>query len=1185
MELGRPLRVSSGHADPLVAEPRQRDLKGQEPEDLSGAKEFYEQSWAVVIGIDEYPKHPRLHQLKYAVSDAIGIARVLISRLGFPAGNVFLVVDPPPGESTEDGAWLAGIQPRPRRVETRATKQVLEEILFTRLPECAGPHDRVLVYFAGHGVRRPRDGEPRDATPYLVPADGQADDQVDEWHTYIDLNSLTRQGAYFRAKHVFYLLDACSSGLTGMRSRSSEGTSRYRKDLLHRRARQCLTASTAEQPAADAGYGPHSIFTGHVLEVLEGRDPASGEGLITATSLTSYVKQKVGTSDRSRQTPDGFPLEGHDQGDFVFSSPKAPLKPEEQAELARLLHAEVGVRLDEPSPTELADRLWEEILEEWPADSAPAAEALRERGRALLTLGKLDEATRMLGDLRLQRDPEALLLLGIARLRARNFRGADDILQWFVANHPRHAYAGWARAMLDAPRGKRWALLIGVGKYGKNPLLELRGCANDVKALERTLRSKLGFDDVTITVDVEATADEIRGRLTAFQSIARPEDSFVCYLAGNGMLLQSEQAIFASYDVDREAGIFVTESDIDALLTAIPARDKLLITDACHLAPDPDANPAAYRRLFGCGRREKTRELFSPDGAPRGAFSYFLERALDLHGNVPVGELVERITAELQARQYAQTPGCSGDPTTTLVLGAPPALEAIELADRWSRGRFSLDQVKAIASWLRQENIPARPVWSGIGRTLLDKGCYAEAVSALQNAEPASTWPSLVRARLMLHDYAKALGDAKASEAAARVTMDTATVASFDQLLHVLGHAVAVERHVLIATVAAVTSEGWTSDPTALLGEVTRALADCGVATNGDKLRIVRDVSKRTLEDAFAAFTSQVGSTPALFLFIGPGFEDTEIWLSSADEADSMLSDLPLSVLRDRASGCPNLTSAVFITQTRGPRPQKADPQAVSAGVRPVSPPALLGLGATTVVVAPPRTRDISTLEMPPPDVRAVVAALVLEAHPGLSAKQWLDRAGQEYMSVRGDGVTPLLCCRDDHQRALDSLRRIEHAPLHRAEELLTKLIEDREFAAEAWLHRAVVRGAMGRYREALADIDAAFVRQRATAAEDDSTAADPSRVRWPEAHYHQGRILLDNEDFTGAASALKTAIEQDDTRARAHYYRARAIRCVIKANWEQQGRESARRYLALGAPFGLDENIERFVIEHGDHA
>src|SRR5262249_48134163 len=152
---------------------------------------------------------------------------------------------------------------------------------------------------------------------------------------------------------------------------------------------------------------------------------------------------------------------------------------------------------------------------------------------------------------------------------------------------------------------------------------------------------------------------------------------------------------------------------------------------------------------------------------------------------------------------------------------------------------------------------------------------------------------------------------------------------------------------------------------------VTRALAGCGIAADGGKLRIVTEVSKSTLENAFAAFTRQVGSAPALFLFIGPGFEDAEIWLSSADEANSNFSDLPLSVLRDLAKGCPNLASAVFITQTRGPRILKAGAQAVSADAPRVSAPALLGLGATTVVVAPARTRDISAPEMPPPDVRA----------------------------------------------------------------------------------------------------------------------------------------------------------------------------------------------------------------------
>jgi hypothetical protein len=354
---------------------------------------------------------------------------------------------------------------------------------------------------------------------------------------------------------------------------------------------------------------------------------------------------------------------------------------------------------------------------------------------------------------------------------------------------------------------------------------------------------------------------------------------------------------------------------------------------------------------------------------------------------------------------------------------------------------------------------------------------------------------------------------------------------------------------------------------------VLRALAGCGVA---DDVKVVREASRSALVTAFAAFASRVGSEPGLLFFIGPGFEDTEIWLSSADEADSNFSDLPLSTLRELAIGCPNLTSAVFITQTRGPRQPAAGapPGAVTA-------PVLLGLGIATVVVAPPWTRDFSDGGAPPPDVPALVEVLAEHAHRAFSAEQWLACAGHPAgMTIRGDRTAALFCDRDARRLALQLLRDIEDAPLRRALELLTKLTDQRALAATAWLHRAVVRAELGFHDEALDDIDTALARRRSEIARDTTSQERQPVVQWPEAHYHRGRILLADGRYTEAETALAIAVEQDGDNARPHYHRTRAIRRLIEANLEQQARASARRYVELGAPFGPDDDIQRFVTE-----
>src|SRR5206468_696061 len=46
---------------------------------------LYHDSWAVVIGIDNYPKWPKL---RYAVNDANGVKEILLNKFGFQSEHV-----------------------------------------------------------------------------------------------------------------------------------------------------------------------------------------------------------------------------------------------------------------------------------------------------------------------------------------------------------------------------------------------------------------------------------------------------------------------------------------------------------------------------------------------------------------------------------------------------------------------------------------------------------------------------------------------------------------------------------------------------------------------------------------------------------------------------------------------------------------------------------------------------------------------------------------------------------------------------------------------------------------------------------------------------------------------------------------------------------------------------------------
>jgi hypothetical protein len=119
--------------------------------------------------------------------------------------------------------------------------------------------------------------------------------------------------------------------------------------MLLRYSRQVLTAGKADEVVADAG-GPlpdHSVFTGHLLEGLQGK-AQSDEGIITASGLMSYVYNKVARDPDSNQTPHHGHLDG--DGDFIlkYSIPKGDEDDHAETGRDRLLILPFPSEVDEP---------------------------------------------------------------------------------------------------------------------------------------------------------------------------------------------------------------------------------------------------------------------------------------------------------------------------------------------------------------------------------------------------------------------------------------------------------------------------------------------------------------------------------------------------------------------------------------------------------------------------------------------------------------------------------------------------------------------------------------------------------------------------------------------------------------------------------------------------------------------
>ena len=142
------------------------------------------------------------------------------------------------------------------------------------------------------------------------------------------------------------------------------------------------------------------------------------------------------------------------------------------------------------------------------------------------------------------------------------------------------------------------ALLIGVGDYGL-PGASLPGIASDLEAME-ALAISLGFDEKNIKVlaDRQATLSAIR---INFQRHlihgVRPEDRVLLYFTGHGTqvpdrsgdesdgadetLLPFDARLRTRRGVTQLENVLL-DDELDALLSAIPSDNVLVLVDACH---------------------------------------------------------------------------------------------------------------------------------------------------------------------------------------------------------------------------------------------------------------------------------------------------------------------------------------------------------------------------------------------------------------------------------------------------------------------------------------------------------------------------------------------------------------------------------------------------------------------------
>jgi len=226
--------------------------------------------YALIIGVSQYENLDETAQLRFPERDADAFYRVLVNQ----QGGAF---------RPEDVHVLRGAD---------ATLANIRRELEEWLPAVAGAQDRVVVYFAGHGVVQGGRG-------YLAPYDVQPDRLAATGYSMSSLGDVmaNRIGARWKV----LLTDACHSGKI-----NAETTN----DALEQQFEALpgsfltLTASSEREQSFEDGelYSGAGLFTHYLVRAFNGyADSDPCDGRITADELIEYVGSNVRRYARARQ--------------------------------------------------------------------------------------------------------------------------------------------------------------------------------------------------------------------------------------------------------------------------------------------------------------------------------------------------------------------------------------------------------------------------------------------------------------------------------------------------------------------------------------------------------------------------------------------------------------------------------------------------------------------------------------------------------------------------------------------------------------------------------------------------------------------------------------------------------------------------------------------------------------------
>ena len=275
----------------------------------------FQRSLAIIIGINNY-QHG-IKSLETAKYDAEELAKILSDKNRQDSYEVTLITDD------------TNIKPTRENILNFLTKTLIEKKLTQS--------DRLLFYFAGHGIARTNENDQEYEGPqgFLVPSDAH----YNELDSLIPMREVYQSLAKLKCRHLLVILDCCFAGAFRWAStfRSHYTPRKITKAHYQRftkfHAWQVITSSAYNQEALDfvdnrgkdKTDDKHSPFAQALFQGLKGEADLDNDGVIVAPELYLYTRKYVEENSQEKQTPGFFPLQRHDRGEYIFRIPNREL--------------------------------------------------------------------------------------------------------------------------------------------------------------------------------------------------------------------------------------------------------------------------------------------------------------------------------------------------------------------------------------------------------------------------------------------------------------------------------------------------------------------------------------------------------------------------------------------------------------------------------------------------------------------------------------------------------------------------------------------------------------------------------------------------------------------------------------------------------------------------------------------